>query len=207
MAEQMAEGWYHAQGDPAGTVRWWDGEMWTGGPVQDPAATPGTMPGAPGTGAGPIGTYATWGQRFAALLIDGLLMLAGYIPLFVLAAIAGAINDGLAALVLILGYLALLAAWIYLMPWGQGITGQTPGKRIMGIQVVKDGTGEFMGGGLGIGRWFASILNSLPLYLGWLWPLFDDKNQTFADKIVSTVVTQTDRPKKLLPLFPNGKPF
>ena len=30
-------GWYPAEGDPAGTVRWWDGNSWVGGPQQQGA--------------------------------------------------------------------------------------------------------------------------------------------------------------------------
>jgi hypothetical protein len=32
------------------------------------------------------------------------------------------------------------------------------------------------------------LLDSLPCYIGFLWPLWDAKRQTFADKILSTVV-------------------
>lgn len=37
----MGEGWYHAEGDPAGTVRYWDGQLWIGEPraAQPPAPT------------------------------------------------------------------------------------------------------------------------------------------------------------------------
>jgi len=33
-------------------------------------------------------------------------------------------------------------------------------------------------------------LDGLPCYLGYLWPLWDSKRQTFADKIVGTVVVR-----------------
>jgi hypothetical protein len=38
-------------------------------------------------------------------------------------------------------------------------------------------------------RDLAHIVDSLACYLGWLWPLWDAKRQTFADKLVKTVVT------------------
>jgi len=31
---QQPPGWYPAEGDPPGTVRWWDGGKWVGGPQQ-----------------------------------------------------------------------------------------------------------------------------------------------------------------------------
>jgi len=41
-------GWYPAQGDPPGTQRWWDGEMWVGDAVPSPVPAAGSgMPSAP----------------------------------------------------------------------------------------------------------------------------------------------------------------
>jgi uncharacterized RDD family membrane protein YckC len=51
-------------------------------------------------------------------------------------------------------------------------------------------TGQPVGVGLAIGRYFVHILDALPCYLGFLWPLWDSKRQTFADKILSTVVVK-----------------
>jgi len=49
-------GWYNAQGDPPGTVRWWDGSTWVSGPVPAAAA-----PWAPYVGAGPTESLGPWG--------------------------------------------------------------------------------------------------------------------------------------------------
>lgn len=40
MSDTAPPGWYHAEGDPDGTVRYWNGTTWTEGPV--PAALPET---------------------------------------------------------------------------------------------------------------------------------------------------------------------
>ena len=63
----ITPGLYHAEGDPPGTVRQWDGVQWVGGPVPAP---PGSQPVAP------IGNEqrADVGVRIGAILIDGLLM-------------------------------------------------------------------------------------------------------------------------------------
>jgi hypothetical protein len=45
-----------------------------------------------------------------------------------------------------------------------------------------------VGAGLSIGRYFVHVLDALPCYVGYLWPLVDEKKQTFADKILKTVV-------------------
>ena len=69
-----------------------------------------------------------------------------------------------------------------------GTTGQSYGKKIAGTRLILEATGQPPGGGLGIGRFFVHILDALPCYLGFLWPLWDSKRQTFADKILKTVV-------------------
>jgi uncharacterized RDD family membrane protein YckC len=45
-----------------------------------------------------------------------------------------------------------------------------------------------MGAGLCFVRQLAHYIDSLVCYLGWLWPLWDDRKQTLADKIMGTVV-------------------
>lgn len=53
-----APGWYNAEGDPAGTQRYWDGSQWVGDAVYEPAAQAAAVgapaPGgyAPGPGGG-----------------------------------------------------------------------------------------------------------------------------------------------------------
>ena len=42
-------------------------------------------------------------------------------------------------------------------------------------------------------RQLAHVLDGLPCYLGYLWPLWDAKRQTFADKVIGTYVI--DQPK------------
>lgn len=203
MSDIQGPGWYHGEGDPAGTKRYWDGSQWVGEPqvMQD---TPATTAGAAMHAGGR--TPASFGSRVLAYLIDAALLIPVYIVFAIIAAVLGAISEGLATLVILLGYLAIFALVIYLYGFVQGVTGQTPGKRIMGIEVIKKDTGAYMGGGLGVGRYFANIINSIPCYLGWLWPLWDKDNQTLSDKIVGTQVVEGNK-GGLLPLFPDGNPF
>ena len=70
----------------------------------------------------------------------------------------------------------------------QGNTGQTVGKKQMGIRLLREQDGQVVGPGLSIGRAFVPIVDSLPCYIGWLFPLWDAKRQTLADKILHTVV-------------------
>ncbi|ART68552.1 hypothetical protein BTO20_08165 [Mycobacterium dioxanotrophicus] len=69
----------------------------------------------------------------------------------------------------------------------QGMTGQSIGKKAMKFQVVSEKTGEPIGFGMSLMRQIVHVVDGLVCYLGYLFPLWDAKRQTFADKIMSTV--------------------
>jgi uncharacterized RDD family membrane protein YckC len=139
-----------------------------------------TPPPPPPQSGPPSGRYAgspfaSWGRRVLGYLID-LVILLVIIEILRLAG-GGIIVD---IVVYVLG-LALLG-------WMNGASGRTPGKRVVGIRVVRDADGRVLGGGLGLVRALCHFLDTVACLLGWLWPLWDSKNQTFADKILATVV-------------------
>jgi uncharacterized RDD family membrane protein YckC len=72
-----------------------------------------------------------------------------------------------------------------------GRTGQTIGKRALGVKVVDVQTGAPIGVGRAIGRHFAAILSAIPCGLGYLWMLWDPNKQTWHDKIVRSYVVTT----------------
>ncbi|HWM36524.1 MAG TPA: RDD family protein [Streptomyces sp.] len=133
--------------------------------------------------------YANWLYRVGATLLDGLIVGA---PYGILAAIGAGIGPETAAGVIfaLLGFLALIGLGLWMI-YQEGTTGQTPGKKIVGTRLLGEATGQPIGFGMAFARRLAHILDSLPCYLGWLWPLWDDKKQTFADKICSTVVVRS----------------
>jgi uncharacterized RDD family membrane protein YckC len=142
--------------------------------------------GMPGQPAMTASAYASWGQRFAAYLINVIPILAIYIVGFILSAILGKIAGILGGLALLVTWLAAMAAAFYsLYLDGEG---QSPGKAVMGIRVISEQTGRNIGGGMGIARQFVHVLDALPCYVGFLFPLWDAKRQTFADKVLNTVV-------------------
>ena len=80
-------------------------------------------------------------------------------------------------------------AWFLYNGWLNGTTGKSIGHQVAGVKVIRSADGELMNsGGLGIVRWLAHIVDSIICYIGWLFPLWDSKKQTMADKIMSTVV-------------------
>jgi uncharacterized RDD family membrane protein YckC len=71
--------------------------------------------------------------------------------------------------------------------WFHGTTGQTPGKRLMGLRVVRD-TGEAISFGTAFLRWVGYLISFLPLCMGFLWAGADRRKQAWHDKIAGTVV-------------------
>lgn len=129
------------------------------------------------------GNYAEWITRVLAYLVDWVI---AAIPM-ILGAILASTGKGLLVVIGVLLYLVGFVAALY-FAFLTGKTGQSPGKRVMGIKVVNEATGQPIGGGMGIARAFIHIIDGIPCYLGYLWPLWDDKKQTFTDKVLSTVV-------------------
>lgn len=72
-----------------------------------------------------------------------------------------------------------------------GATGQTPGKMIFGLRVVRT-TGEKMTFGIGFLRWVGYIISSIIVNLGFIWIAFDGKKQGWHDKIAGTFVVRTN---------------
>jgi len=130
---------------------------------------------------------ADFGARFAAGIIDGILVniaavVAGVIIGVVLsgttrsASTAQAIG-GIIGLVLGAGY------QIYFLTR----TGQTIGKQILGVKVVKE-DGRLLNTGEVILRIIGQIVGSLFLLIGYIWALFDQRRQGWHDKFAGSLV-------------------
>ncbi len=182
-----------------------------GTPPPPPGAV-ATAPGYPpyGYAAPPVGgERAGFGIRLGSYLLDGLLygllMAVFVIPGVVLVVASfddcvsvgdeilcpdgsptpGLIGGGI--VLMVVGF--LIVAFIYLRALGK--TGQTWGCRIVGIKVVGEASGQPIGFGRALGRQlFASLISAQIFYLGYLWMLWDDKKQTWQDKVVSSIVVK-----------------
>jgi uncharacterized RDD family membrane protein YckC len=122
------------------------------------------------------GPRATFLQRLGAALIDGILI--GVVVLILYAALKG------------VGYaLGILLSIGYVVYFEGGETGQTIGKRALGIRVYDfSGTGGPIGYGRAFIRWLGRIVSGIPCYLGYLWMIWDQEKQTWHDKLATTVV-------------------
>jgi uncharacterized RDD family membrane protein YckC len=140
---------------------------------------------------------ATVLKRFAAILIDGILFSLVAIPLYIGAYLiatsmvaGGDILVTIGTFLVLLGYVAINAyAAFVLAMWAYGLT---PGKKLLGMQVVRVDNGapaSFWRMALRqiIGQWLSAIV----CYLGFIWALFDANRQGWHDKLAKTLVVQT----------------
>jgi uncharacterized RDD family membrane protein YckC len=86
--------------------------------------------------------------------------------------------------------IAALVGTLFYFARTEGRTGQSLGARALGIKVLDAATGQPIGGGRAVGRYFARILSAIPCYLGYFWMLWDPEKQTWHDKIVNSVVVK-----------------
>jgi len=136
-------------------------------------------------------TLANWPQRVGAYLIDYLI---AAIPAFLAVILFSGTDPGEtpsagAGLIAFLLYLTSLGIWIYNRSIMMGRTGQSWGKQVLNLRLVRMADGQPMGGAMCFVRDLCHILDALVCYLGFLWPLWDARRQClFADKIMNTVV-------------------
>ena len=181
-----------------------------GGPVppggwQQPLARPAG-------GEGWIGRpLASWGSRVGAAIVDGLII---GIPAFILfivlvggsVGITGGDEDASVWAIVgasILWFLIVAAIGLLYAPATMARdgthNGQTWGKQLLGIRVVRD-NGERMSFGwaalrevvvkqLAVGI-ASSIIPFIPYLLDVLWPLWDDQNRALHDMVVQTHVVR-----------------
>ena len=140
------------------------------------------------------------GQRFGAAMLDGLIVLVVFVaPLFIgisfesiqasdYANAFSSVGMGLAGL----GTLVLLGITAYLVHKN----GQTIGKKVVGIKVVRT---DFSRASLGRIFWLRNFVNGIPgviPYLGNVYGLvdhlfiFSDRRQCVHDKIADTIVVK-----------------
>jgi len=134
--------------------------------------------GPPNQGGNQASYYANWLQRAGAYLID-------LVPVWLLIVIGKATGS---AAILDLFVLIALGVTAYNRWYMAGKTGQSWGKRALHLTLIGEATGQPIGGGMAFLRDLCHFIDSIICYVGWLFPLWDAKRQTLADKIMRTVV-------------------
>lgn len=129
------------------------------------------------------------------------LNLAGLLPRAVAFAIDGAILLALEWLLLlgsdaaVGGVLGVALGGVYYWFFWTDRGGQTPGKMVMKIRVVKVDGGP-LNSADSLVRYGGYVINSLPFLfgLGWLWAVIDPRRQGWHDKLARTCVVVAEPP-------------
>lgn len=123
--------------------------------------------------------YAGFWIRFVAYIVDSIILWAVGFVLGLLAAGTDA-NIGLTLLSAFIGV-------IYFAAMESSERQATLGKMAVGIK-VGDRNGERISFANAIGRYFAKILSTLIIFIGFIMAAWDEKNQALHDKIADTYV-------------------
>jgi uncharacterized RDD family membrane protein YckC len=163
--------------------------------------TAGQVPrAAPMEGELPLPLYqgqplASWGSRVVSYLIDLLFGLLLSAPGGALIGVGAAATHGgvRVALIAVGSVLLVIGAVVQIWQsgWRQGARGQSWGKSVTGLRTVSAESMRPIGGPMGLLRWFVdSVLGAIGILqlLNYLWPLWDPRRQTWADKVVGSVV-------------------
>ena len=140
--------------------------------------------------------YSSWGRRVGAYLLDTIVLVVPLVVIVIIALAAGNPDDeddNSWAVVGIAYLLTLVLPFVYYTVMHGRASGQTLGKKWLGIAVQEDSAGGSIGYGRAFGRYaiiFVLALFILPILLDYLWPLWDKKNQALHDKVVGSILVK-----------------
>ncbi len=133
--------------------------------------------GTPSYSGAPASQYSDWIHRVGAYLIE-------FVPVFVVYFIAALTRSSI-----FIFLVALLAiAYTVYNRWILGGQGQSLGKKVLGMRLLSEETGQPIGTLNAFLRDICHFVDGIICYIGYLFPLWDAKRQTLADKIMKTVV-------------------
>ena len=145
-----------------------------------PYGAPGGYQPNPYAPSGPV--LATWGRRALGGLIDFVA------PGIVVSMIIGLIfADRTSSVANLLSTVLTLGFWCYNTGYRLATTGYSFGHKIAQVRVVMADSGQTPTVNTAVLRAVCHLLDSWACLIGWLFPLWDAKKQTFADKITKTV--------------------
>jgi uncharacterized RDD family membrane protein YckC len=167
-----------------------------GAPAPSAEAAPAAAPWSPATAAGPVARHAGFWRRFAAIMLDGLVLGVPSYALFAVVLGSSVLTDpeamtanmgklGLVYLVSIIG------GMLYPALMHSSSLQATVGKLAFGIKVT-DLQGQRISFGRAVGRYFAGWLSALILYIGYLMAGFTERRQALHDVMCGTLVVSKD---------------
>ncbi|MBN2397542.1 MAG: RDD family protein [Deltaproteobacteria bacterium] len=150
--------------------------------------------------------YGGFWRRFVAISIDSIILDLLALILFLIGNRIAPADDtfGYAAIIPYFGMALLLNAAYF--TYFHGTTGQTPGKKLLGLRVVQVNGGALTAGTAFL-RWVGYIISKIPLYLGFIWAAFDGRKQGWHDKLAGTCVIRTAVYRRAADQVSPGAPF
>ena len=133
--------------------------------------------------------------RVAAYLVDGLIigvaMMVITLPMGLLTGILARHSSGLAAVLMVLTWLVASAAGIGYVLYFWALHGATPGKKILGLRILREDGVEPMGWGKAGLRLVGYFASGFILYIGFIMVAFMERKRGLHDMIAGTVVVKT----------------
>lgn len=117
-------------------------------------------------------TYAGFWRRFAAMLIDALILLLPSL-----------------AIGWFTPYASVIIALLYFPVFESSVAQATPGKYVMGLKVLNE-NGMTLSFGRAVGRYLMKYVSTFLLLFGYLMQVFTVKRQTLHDMVVQAVVVR-----------------
>lgn len=140
--------------------------------------------------------YAGFWLRFAAILLDGLILGAAglVLSLFTIvpsAFLAESADSGIIFGAVGLFYLIIIVSyWLYFALFESSRRRATLGKMALGL-IVTDLQGEKLSFGRATGRHFGKLISAMICYIGFIMAGFTDRKQALHDMIAGTLVARS----------------
>jgi len=133
-------------------------------------------------------SYAGFGKRFVAMIVDTMILSAGGMAVgFVLGLMVGA-GGGSPEAAGMMGFVAGgVLGWLYFAMMESSEKGATFGKQMMGIRVT-DAGGRQLSFARATGRYFAKFLSSAIFCIGYIMAAFTQKKQALHDMLAGSLV-------------------
>jgi uncharacterized RDD family membrane protein YckC len=133
--------------------------------------------------------FAGFWPRFLASVVDSIISYAILIPLMIWIYGVKYFEPGQQSQEPIYNLLfSIFVAVVFICCWVGWSA--TPGKMILSMRIVDAETGGKPSFAQFVGRFLGYYLSALPLFLGYLWAVFDRRKQTWHDKLAGTVVVR-----------------
>ncbi len=139
--------------------------------------------------------FAGFWIRLLAYVLDSLLLgviiMVIYIPAGFIIGPMAMRNPGLAMAITSLVFLLVSVLSILYILYFWAVKGATPGKKIIGLKIIREDGVEPMGWGKAALRLLGYILSGMIMYIGFIMIAFTDRKRGLHDMIAGTLVVKT----------------